>query len=76
MAPKRPAPSAASASQQIQPLRDLAANFDLDIEVYLREYLDLVAQDAEAFSDDDHEAVTSASNFAAAALKIQNSVGM
>ncbi|EJK56175.1 hypothetical protein THAOC_23992 [Thalassiosira oceanica] len=75
MAPKRPAPSASSASEQIQPLRDLAANFDLDIEVYLREYLDLVAEDA-ALSDDEHEAVTNASNFAAAALKIQNSVGI
>ena len=69
----------------IQPLRDLAKNFDLDIQPYLDEYLRLTDECLERAEDGDvvggdyggdgwEDGV--AQNFATAALKIQNSVGM
>ena len=61
----------------IQPLRDLAKNFDLDIEILLQEYLELTRH----LDDDDEDGEVDAmedvaQNFATAALKIQNSAGM
>ena len=58
----------------IQPLRDLAKNFDIDIEPYLDEYLKFTNQLDEC--NNEEEEATTAQSFANAALKIQNSVGM
>ena len=69
----------------IQPLRDLAANFDIDIEPYLQEYLQhtnndfLDDDDASGDGGDDNNSNnnnTVKSNFSQAALKIQNSAAI
>ena len=92
---KRGAPSSSSSSEvvdDVQPLRDLAKNFDIDIEPYLQEYLastyDRPERDdadadggggeggGEGGTMDGDDGGGTARNFAAAALKIQNSVGM
>ena len=68
-----------SVVDDIQPLRDLAKNFDLDIEPYLNEYLELTSSDVLLVEDGEGEEdglETTAQNFATAALKIQNSVGV
>ena len=74
---KRAAADGASATVDVQPLRDLARNFDIDIEPYLEEYLRLTEEFEEGDGgwDEGADGVT-AQQFAAAALKIQNSVGM
>ena len=65
----------------IQPLRDLARNFDIDIEPYLEEYL----KQTNDLNDDNGTTIERSSsasarqappNFAQAALKIQNSIGI
>jgi len=92
---RRGAPSSFSSSIKdnakvdIQPLRDLAKNFDIDIEPYLQEYLRVTGDDdmeVERYGDDGSSSGTTTTtsttttikqhNFAAAALKIQNSVGI
>ena len=55
-----------SSEHDIQPLRDLARNFDIDIEPYLQEYL----------NDDDGHNDEEAKRFASAALKLQNSTSI
>ena len=70
-----------SVVDDIQPLRDLAKNFDLDITEYLNEYLELtshqsLSEDGEGGDEDGDNGETTAQNFATAALKIQNSVGV
>ena len=57
-------------SIDIQPLRDLARNFDIDIEPYLQEYLQHTNDFLDASSNDVK------SNFSQAALKIQNSAAI
>mmetsp|Transcript_16838 Transcript_16838/g.28504 ORF Transcript_16838/g.28504 Transcript_16838/m.28504 type:complete len:787 (-) Transcript_16838:1067-3427(-) len=57
-------------SIDIQPLRDLARNFDIDIEPYLQEYLQHTNDFPDASSNDVK------SNFSQAALKIQNSAAI
>lgn len=73
---KRPHP--ANEPLDIQPLRDLARNFDIDIEPYLQEYLYFESLDDAPFdtntSWDGRE--EKAASFAAAALKIQNSTSI
>lgn len=49
-------------------------NFDLNIEPYLQEYLTVTNQ--LNLDDEDCDEETTVQNFATAALKIQNSVGM
>ena len=49
-------------------------NFDLNIEPYLQEYLTVTNQ--LNLDDEDCDDETTVQNFATAALKIQNSVGM
>ena len=56
-------------SIDIQPLRDLARNFDIDIEPYLQEYL----QQTTDFLNNNTDGNDVKSNFSQAALKIQNS---
>jgi condensin-2 complex subunit H2 len=67
--------SSTESHQVIQPLRDLARNFDIDIEPYLQEYLYY-----EGLHDTHHDLESSstpeATQFAAAALKIQNSTSI
>ena len=69
-----------SVVDDIQPLRDLAKNFDLDITEYLNEYLELTSHQSLSEDgveeEDDRDGETTAQNFATAALKIQNSVGV
>lgn len=71
-----------SVVDDIQPLRDLAKNFDLDITEYLNEYLELTSHQllsedgGGGEEEDDRDGETTAQNFATAALKIQNSVGV
>ena len=70
-----------SSKIDIQPLLDLAKNFDLDIQPYLDEYLRLADECLEDGEVGDGEGGDGwedgvAANFATAALKIQNSVGM
>mmetsp|Transcript_21405 Transcript_21405/g.44920 ORF Transcript_21405/g.44920 Transcript_21405/m.44920 type:complete len:893 (-) Transcript_21405:98-2776(-) len=76
----------------IQPLRDLARNFDIDIEPYLEEYLRQTTHGDDNDDDDNHtgnhsyndgtrnstddNGQSSRPNFAQAALKIQNSTGI
>ena len=50
-----PPPSSTSSSHQvIQPLRDLARNFDIDIEPYLQEYLHYESSLNQDYDDDDN----------------------
>lgn len=61
----------------VQPLRDFAKNFDIDIHSYLDEYLQLTQE----YLEEDmgvvvEGGVANQQNFAEAALKIQNSAGM
>ena len=69
-----------SVVDDIQPLRDLAKNFDLDITEYLNEYLELTSHQSLSEDgveeEDDRDGETTAQNFATGALKIQNSVGV
>jgi len=64
----------------IQPLRDLAKNFDIDIEPYLEEFLRLTTEVGDEDGGDGRDggggSGTKTQNFATAALKIQNSVGI
>ncbi|KAK1747417.1 condensin-2 complex subunit H2 [Skeletonema marinoi] len=60
-------------SIDIQPLRDLARNFDIDIEPYLQEYLQHTNDLLDASSSDSSNVK---SNFSQAALKIQNSAAI
>lgn len=59
-------------SIDIQPLRDLARNFDIDIEPYLQEYL----QQTTDFLNNNTDGNDVKSNFSQAALKIQNSAAI
>lgn len=61
-----------SSSIDIQPLRDLAKNFDIDIEPYLQEYL----HHASSISNGGSTSEDVKSNFSQAALKIQNSAAI
>ena len=61
-----------SSSIDIQPLRDLAKNFDIDIEPYLQEYLHHHTNISNGGSTSDDVK----SNFSQAALKIQNSAAI
>jgi len=71
----------------IQPLRDLALNFDIDIEPYLREYLEDVSgqndvndndedEDEENYTDTATATTTTQQTFATAAIKLQTSAGI
>jgi condensin-2 complex subunit H2 len=73
------AASSAAATLDIQPLRDLARNFDIDIEPYLQEYLLLHTKSGSvsaAAADDSRKSSDVKSNFSQAALKIQNSAAI
>lgn len=70
----------------IQPLRDLALNFDIDIEPYLREYLEDVSgqnndnkggnYEEDEENTDATTATTTQQTFATAAIKLQTSAGI
>lgn len=64
------------ASIDIQPLRDLARNFDIDIEPYLQEYLQHTANNDFLSSNNGSDNDDAKSNFSQAALKIQNSAAI
>jgi condensin-2 complex subunit H2 len=72
---KRPHPST---TQVIQPLRDLARNFDIDIEPYLQEYLYYESLNDDGSIEQPHHFTSQdkSTQFAAAALKIQNSTSI
>ena len=60
----------------VQPLRDLARNFDIDIEPYLQEYLHQTTNLLDSSSNSGSSSDDVKSNFSAAALKIQNSAAI
>jgi condensin-2 complex subunit H2 len=73
---KRPNPSP---TEVIQPLRDLARNFDIDIEPYLQEYLHYESSldnDVDGIINPSSSSCSTKTQFATAALKIQNSTSI